>query len=348
MDPVDENGKVQPVYLPWHKPLLEQILSLKQQQRLPHAILIDSASEEDGVEFIWRLTMLILCNDVADTIPCGRCQSCQLMLSNTYPDFIYLSLLYDEKKKKINKNIKIEQIRKLIHELHLTRHFDNFKIAAIYPADKMSIASANSLLKTVEEPASQVVILLLTHDKGKLPVTIRSRCQIWSLNQPEKQLSLDWLLEQGMESKECEQYLEYAGGDPLLALKLKSLNYADLVHDFKQQFTLYLKNSTDVATICAKLIKSDVALIRRLVKMVINAYCYQLSGLSANLEAGIIGRKSQARQILTLSGQAERQLMIEDNNLNFQIQLEDVLISLKQIIKRSKTDGSTQSRHIVS
>ena len=348
MDPVDENGKIQPVYLPWHKPLLEQILSLKQQQRLPHAILIDSASEEDGVEFIWRLTMLILCNDVADTIPCGRCQSCQLMLSNTYPDFIYLSLLYDEKKKKINKNIKIEQIRKLIHELHLTRHFDNFKIAAIYPADKMSIASANSLLKTVEEPASQVVILLLTHDKGKLPVTIRSRCQIWSLNQAEKQLSLDWLLEQGMESKECEQYLEYAGGDPLLALKLKSLNYADLVDDFKQQFTLYLKNSTDVATICAKLIKSDVALIRRLVKMVINAYCYQLSGLSANLETGIIGRKSQARQILTLSGQAERQLMIEDNNLNFQIQLEDVLISLKQIIKRSKTDGSTQSRHTVS
>jgi len=322
MDPVDEIVKIQPVYLPWHKPLLEQILSLKQQQRLPHAILIDAASEEDGIEFIWRLAMLILCNDVTDTIPCGRCQSCQLMLSNSYPDFIYLSLLYDEKKKKINKNIKIEQIRKLIHELHLTRHFDNFKIATIYPAD--------------------------THNKGKLPVTIRSRCQIWSLNRPEKQLSLNWLLEQGMEKNQCEQYLEYAGGDPLLALKLKSLDYADLVGDFKQQFTQYLKNSTDVATISAKLIKFDVALIRRLVKMVINAYCYQLSGLSANLEAGIIGRKSQARQILTLSGQAERQLMIEDNNLNFQIQLEDVLISLKQIIKRSKADGSTQSRHTVT
>ena len=348
MDPVDENVKIQPVYLPWHKPLLEQILSLKQQQRLPHAILIDSASEEDGIEFIWRLAMLILCNDVTDTIPCGRCQSCQLMLSNTYPDFIYISLLYDEKKKKINKNIKIEQIRKLIHDLHLTRHFDNFKIAAIYPADKMSIASSNSLLKTVEEPASQVIILLLTHDKGKLPVTIRSRCQIWSLNRPEKQLALDWLLEQSMEAKQCEQYLEYAGGDPLLALKLKSLDYADLVVDFKQQFTLYLKNSTDVATISAKLIKFDAMLIRRLVKMVINAYCYQFSGLSANLEAGVIGRKFQARQILTLSGQAERQLMIEDNNLNFQIQLEDVLISLKQIIKRSKTDGSTQSRHTVT
>ena len=336
MDQIDENVKIQPVYLPWHKPLLEQILSLKQQQRLPHAILIDSSSEEDGVEFIWRLTMLILCNDVADTVPCGRCQSCQLMLANTYPDFIYISLLYDEKNKKINKNIKIEQIRKLIHEVHLTRHYENFKVVAIYPADKMSIASANSLLKTVEEPASQVLILLLTHNKGKLPVTIRSRCQIWSLDQPQKQISLDWLLEQGMERKECEQYLEYAGGDPLLALKLKSVGYAGLVDDFKQQFALYLKNSTDVATICTKLIKFDVSLIRRLVKMVINAYCYQLSGLSSNLQAGSPGRKFQAREILALSGRAELQLMVEDNNLNLQIQLEDVLISLKQIIKRSK------------
>jgi hypothetical protein len=55
-----------------------------------------------------------------------------------------------------------------------------------------------------------------------------------------------------------------------------------------------------------------------------------------DLKARASGRKSHAREILLLSGQAEQQLMIEDNNLNFQIQLEDVLISLKQIIKRSK------------
>jgi len=332
----DENGKIQPLYLPWHIPLLEKIQSLKQQQRLPHAILIDLKSEEEGAEFVWRLAMLVLCNDATDTVPCGRCHACQLMLSNTYPDFIYVSLLYDDNNKKINKNIKIDQIRKLIHEVHLTRHYDNLKIVAIYPADKMNLASANALLKTVEEPASQVLILLLTHNMGKLPVTIRSRCQVWSLDRPEKQVSLDWLQQQGMQAEECERYLEYAGGDPLLAVKLKSVSYADLVDEFKQQFAQYLKNSIDITTLCANLIKFDIALIRRLVNMVINAYCYQLSGLSANLQARPVGRKSHAREILLLSGQAERQLMIEDNNLNFQIQLEDVLISLKQIIKRSK------------
>lgn len=335
--------------LPWQEEVAQRALQLKEQQHLPHAVLVDTCSEHGIDHLASNLSALLLCDSPENLSACGNCEACRMMSAGTYADFSMVTLEHDSKTKKINKNIKIDQIRELIHELHLTRHFDNFKIAAIYPADKMSIASSNSLLKTVEEPASQVIILLLTHDKGKLPVTIRSRCQTWSIERPEKQLSLDWLLEQGMEAKQCEQYLEYAGGDPLLALKLKSLDYADLVDNFKQQFTLYLKNSTDVASISAKLVKFDIALIRRLVKMVINAYCYQLSGLSANFEAGINGKKSQARQILTLSGQAERQLMIEDNNLNFQIQLEDVLISMKQIIKRSKTDGSsTQSRHTVT
>jgi len=248
MDSDTDNNKFEPVYLPWQTPLLEKILSLKQQQRLPHAILVDFKSEEVGTGFIWCLTMLMLCKNTENAVPCGRCQSCQMMLSNTYPDFIHVGLQRDDKSNKLNKNIKIEQIRKLIHEVQLTRHYDNLKVVAIYPADKMSIASANSLLKTVEEPASDVLILLVTHNKGKLPITIRSRCQVWSLEQPEKQVSLNWLLDKGMQSSECEQYLEYAGGDPLLALKLQALDYAKLVDNFKQQFALYLKNQLDVAT----------------------------------------------------------------------------------------------------
>jgi hypothetical protein len=70
--------------------------------------------------------------------------------------------------------------------------------------------------------------------------------------------------------------------------------------------------------------------------MVINAYCYRLSGLDVSLQAQETASKTAAREIFALAGQAERQLMVEENNLNFQIQLEDLLISLKQIIKRSK------------
>jgi DNA polymerase-3 subunit delta' len=336
VDALDQNSKVEPLYLPWHRPLLNQLLSLKQQQRLPHAILIDSRSEIDGAEFIWHLTMLLLCDDANDAVPCGECRSCHLMLANTYPDFKYLSLLYDDKKKKLNKNINIEQIRKLIYEVNLTASYNKLKIFAIHPADKMNIESANSLLKTLEEPGPQVLILLMTSRKGKLPVTVRSRCQIWPLEHPQNEEAQYWLLGQGMDADDIDQYLEYAGGDPQLALKLKNEDYAGVVNQFKQQFAQYLKNEIDVSILASKLVSNGAPLVRRLIKMVIDAYCYHLCGLSAKKNTHAELQKEAAQSAITLSGQVNRQLMVEENNLNFQLQLEDVLISLKQIIKWSK------------
>jgi len=336
MDPVDENIVIQPVWHTWHRPVLERINSLKSQQCLPHAILIDSNSELDGVEFIWGLAMLLLCDEAVDIDPCGKCQSCQLMLANTYPDFKYVSLEYDKKSKKLNKNIKIEQIRKLIHEVNLTGLYDKLKIFAIHPADKMNKESANSLLKTLEEPGEGVLILLLTHKKGKLPVTVRSRCQAWSIEHPSREDSQYWLLGQGMDTDEIDQYLDYAGGDPQLALKLQSEGYADIVNQFKTQFAQYLRNEIDVATLGAKLVSIGAPLVRRLMKMVITAYSHQLCGVKGTENKLSASAKLSAQGVLALSTQIDRQLMIEENNLNFQIQLEDVLISLKQIIKRSK------------
>ena len=336
MDPVDENIVIQPVWHSWHRPVLERINSLKKQQRLPHAILIDSSSELDGVEIIWGLAMLLLCDEAVGTDPCGKCQSCQLMLANTYPDFKYVSLEYDGKSKKLNKNIKIEQIRKLIHEVNLTGLYDKLKIFAIHPADKMNKESANSLLKTLEEPGEGVLFLLLTHKKGKLPVTVRSRCQIWPIELPSREDSQYWLLGQGMDADEIDQYLDYAGGDPQLALKLQGEDYADIVNQFKTQFAQYLRNEIDVATLGAKLVSIGAPLVRRLMKMVITAYSHQLCGVNRPENKLSASAKLAAQGVLALSSQIDRQLMIEENNLNFQIQLEDVLISLKQIIKRSK------------
>ncbi|MFV2031009.1 MAG: hypothetical protein ACC663_00820 [Gammaproteobacteria bacterium] len=322
-----------PLCLPWHRPVLENILSLKQQQRLPHAILIDTRSDQDGIGFIWHLMMLLLCEKPDDINPCGQCQPCRLMLANSYPDIMYITLLYDDKIKKMSKNIKIEQIRDLIHELNLTRRYDNLKIAAIYPADKMSIGGANSLLKTLEEPASHALILLMTHKKGKLPVTIRSRCQVWSLDHPDRQGAMEWLQSQGMTEGEAEQYIDFSGGDPQLALKLQLAGYATLVDRFKRQFALYMKNDCDVSTLYSSLGSIDVSMVRRLISMVVNAYCYQLAGLNIKGNVSGVMKKPAAQKILILASRLDRQLMVEENNLNFQIQLEDLLISLRQIIK---------------
>ncbi len=192
----------------------------------------------------------------------------------------------------------------------------------------MSIAGANSLLKTIEEPAAHVLILLVTHHSGKIPVTIRSRCQQWSINFPTQEEAFDWLNHQGMQNDEARQYLELANGDPVLALKLQSISFVDLVSNFKQQFAQYLRNQVDVTNLVQLLKSTDIALTRRLISMVIKAYCFQFSGL----QDGRQNNKAAAQAMTGLLTQTEPQLMVEDNNLDLQLQLEDVLISVKQII----------------
>ena len=331
-----ETAVTKPSCLPWYKPFLKQINELQNQQRLPHAILMSLPGEADELEFIWHLSMFLLCRNSRSGQPCGECSSCHLMLVNTYPDFKLVGLQRDDKTNKINKNIKIEQIRKIIHEVYLTRSYDNLKIIAIYPADKMSHAGANSLLKTLEEPASQVLIILATHKPGKIPVTLRSRCQQWNPGLPAQAESMEWLQAQGLDQDLAHQHLELANNDPTLALKLKNIGYLEIVSGFKQQFARYLKNQIDVTSLTQTLTTNEISITRRLISMVIKAYCYQYSGYQGQQATISTINKTAAQAMIALLSQSERQLMTEENNRDIQLQLEDVLISLKQIINRSQ------------
>ena len=325
---------IAPHYLPWQASILEPALRLKSEQRLPHAVMIDSASEMDISAFIWHLSMLLLCDQPQDLSPCGSCEACRMMLAGTYSDFSLVTLEPDDKTKKMSKNIKIDQIRNLIHEVSLTHQYDRLKIAAIYPAEAMNKASANALLKTLEEPAPRVLILLLTHNSGRIPITLRSRCQSWSINPPTPEQARAWLAAEGLSEQDSQRYLEYASGDPPLALNLQQNDYAALVAEFKSGFSKFLRSELSVSSLCQGLLSSESALVRRLVNMTLSAYCYQTSGVDtdANLKPG--ADRPRAQQLLDLRLRAQNQLRVEENNLDFQLQLEDVLISLKQILTR--------------
>ena len=326
--------EIEPHYLPWQKPILQRALKLDSEQRLPHAVMIDSTSDQDLSAFIRHLSMLLLCDEPRELDPCGVCEACRMMLAGTYSDFSLVTLEPDEKSKKLSKNIKIEQIRNVIHEISLTHQYDRLKIAVIYPAEAMSKAGANALLKTLEEPAARVLILLVTHNRGRVPITLRSRCQSWSINQPTAQQSVAWLSEQGMSQQDSDRYLEYANGDPVLALKLEQYDYASLVEQFKDRFSQFLRGDLGVSNLCGELLASEVSMVRRLVNLILTAYCYQSSGVDAAGNPGKGADRARAQLLLDLRQRAQKQMQIEENNLDFQLQLEDVLISLKQILTR--------------
>lgn len=319
---------------PWQAQVLERALALKQQQHLPHAVMIDTASDQDISDFALYLSMLLLCDDPQEFKPCDRCEACRMMRAGTYADFKLVTLEPDEKTKKMSKIIKIDQIRKLIHEVSLTRRYNRLKIAVIYPAEAMNKASANALLKTLEEPAQQVLLILLTHSPGRIPVTLRSRCQSWSIHPPTRDQALGWLHQHDIDDATAASYLQYAGGDPVLALNLQQQDYAGLVERFKSSFGKFLRTEMSISELCRGLLASESPMVRRLIDMTLSAYCYQSSGVDADANPSGTGDRAKAQQLMDLRLRAQNQLRIEENNLDLQLQLEDVLISLKQILTR--------------
>ena len=116
--------------------------------------------------------------------------------------------------------IKVDQVRAMIAKLDLTTSISERKVAYIRPAECMNAAAANALLKSLEEPAGDTVLILVSDNPSRLPVTIRSRCQAISVKQPATRDVLGWLEQHsGQASAQAEAALLAAGGSPLRALQ---------------------------------------------------------------------------------------------------------------------------------
>ncbi len=130
-------------------------------------------------------------------------------------------------------SIGIDQVRALIGELALTSYEGRGKAAVIEPANAMTDSAANSLLKTLEEPSGNALLVLVVDRLGKLPATIFSRCQQIRFAVPPATVSLDWLARIDAGSQ-WETALKLAGGAPLAAVSGKdwSEQAAALSRDF--------------------------------------------------------------------------------------------------------------------
>ena len=213
--------------LPWLDGPLQQAL----RQR-SHALLAHGPAGVGQYEFGFELARTLLCEAAGEGVPrpCGRCTACHLMATHGHPDF---KLLLPEalreplgwpdeegrkKDAKPSKWIRIEDVRQAIDWTHQSLSRGVAKVLLIHPATAMQEASANALLKTLEEPAPQVRLLLTATDPELLLPTIRSRCQRLALPLPPREAALAWLQERGVAQPAV--LLNAAGGRPLEALAL--------------------------------------------------------------------------------------------------------------------------------
>ncbi len=200
--------------LPWHAGHWERLQARRQRDAMPHALLLCGPAGLGKRAFMRQFVNGLLCQHPEQGSACGRCRSCLLLAAGTHPDLVELGLGL-RKDGVQRREIVVEQVRELSARLAMSSQFGGWQVAVIDPADAMNSAAANALLKTLEEPSSQTLLILLADAPWMLPQTIRSRCQRIEFQLPSASVAMAWLQEQGV--ADPEHALAAAGGNPGLA-----------------------------------------------------------------------------------------------------------------------------------
>jgi DNA polymerase-3 subunit delta' len=180
---------------------------------VPHALLIHSAAGVGGDWLATWAAQLVLCAETGEGGPCGACARCRRAAAGQHPDLITVRPIED------SQQIRIEQIRELCAELALTSHQGGYKAAIIDPADTLNRFAANALLKTLEEPPSRTLLVLVAAQPSRLPATLISRCQRVAVRRPTRVESLEWL-ERTRGPGDWAAVLDVIGEAPMVAATL--------------------------------------------------------------------------------------------------------------------------------
>lgn len=198
------NESSQPL-APWLQTQLQNLLTQR-----GHAWLLSGPSGLGQFELALAVARAWLCEQATEQGACGHCASCHAVQVHTHadlcmliPETLSLTLGWpldektqddlDAKKRKPSKEIKVDAARQAVSFTQFTRSRGHTKVVLVFPAERMNHITANSLLKTLEEPPGAVKFILATEAAHQLLPTIRSRCQSHTMVWPDFEQALVWL-----------------------------------------------------------------------------------------------------------------------------------------------------------
>jgi len=212
-----------------HQRPIELLLRLLADDRLPQALLFQGPEAVGKASVAERFAACLLCPR-EDPASCGDCDSCRLVQSRGHPDLARIELLPRPKTSAaereapgdgdLRKFIVVEQIREFTGVAALAPRVGRRRVFIIDPADRMNTAAQNALLKTLEEPPGESVLILVAATPFVLLPTIRSRCfAVRFAALPTRELAA-WLERRGLEPAEALARASLAEGRPGHALEL--------------------------------------------------------------------------------------------------------------------------------
>ncbi|UCC56720.1 MAG: DNA polymerase III subunit delta' [Gammaproteobacteria bacterium] len=320
---------------PWLTRHLERVGELLRQGRMPHALLVTGRPGLGKLTFATSVAALLICEDRGNGhVACGKCRACCLQAAGNHPDYFHVTLPVDEKTGKVGTVIKVDQIRALSERLTLSRHGAGHKVALLEPADALNINAANSLLKTLEEPADNTVLVLVSAQPGRLPPTVRSRCQQIRIDAPATDAALGWLAGQ-YDGPRPEVFLRLADGAPLRALALAQENALEERRERFDTLVGLCNGSQDPVAVAQAWAKDEDLKglgwmrdwIMDLLKIRMTGKLDGIHGIDLADRLQRLASKLESRVLFGQLDRVNRTLQLTDSSLNRQMMMEDVLLA---------------------
>ena len=228
---------------PWLIPDWHALSQTAQAGRLGHAWLLLGDPGLGKEQLAERLARLHLCQQPNRGEPCGQCHSCQLFDKGHHPDLGTVTV--------DSKTIGVEAIREICARLQNSAQLGRGKVVIIPDAERMTESAANALLKTLEEPAGDSLLLLIASQVSRLLPTILSRCHKHVCQLPTEGETVRWLAEQGHQATLAQ--VRICQGAPLRVLRYIEEQQDGKRRELLESFVSLSLTPTRATHVCSQL-----------------------------------------------------------------------------------------------
>lgn len=202
---------------------------------MPHAMIFHGSQTLEINKFVQELIKSVLCSKPKkDHFACEECQDCIWSQTN-HPDLKIIESDSDKDEKQSSDVLNVANAREVKQFLELTAHQVNGKkIVAIYAAERLTIAASNALLKIIEEPPNNCLIIFTVNNLANLLPTITSRCRLISFSKPSKEDAQSFL--KNTSNSEIISRLDLYNNSPLELINEKGMltNVSIIINELKK------------------------------------------------------------------------------------------------------------------
>ena len=321
----------------WHKEFAKSWLDREQHGRLPHAVLLAGPVGVGKRAAATWIAARRLGSSGTTSLPQFPPPSLE------HADLRWISPPEDKSA------IGIDQIRELVADFSLTSYEGGGKVAIIEPANAMTNNAANSLLKTLEEPPGDALLILVADRIGRLPATVFSRCQRIDFLPPAAAEGLAWL-DRLRPGGSWADALSLAGYAPLAALA--AAEQLDTHATMSRDFAAIVGGQASAIDAAARWARLDTAFVldwlaRQVQQLIFLCSGGVRDGFAQGIDESVLKRMDR-RNLFCYLDIINRLRAQASGTYNVQLALEGLLIELAEGLEQCRGQPQNQGmQHIV-